>query len=790
MRTTFTTAALTTLAAVGLLASACGSDDVIPNATPDGGGEVIIDGEEFRLTSALSGFNSCDTLLDHLRTEGAERVGPYGFNNGWYGGPWPVDVMFDEVDMAVDDMAVEDAGDSGGDFDAPTASPSSTTAQGVDGEAAALAEGVDFSGTNVQEGGVDEADIVKTDGELIYIVANGELVIVDVASRFVVGSVQVPEGDRSELFLAGDDVLLINQGWFEGDISDGDAEADFAVDSVTSLEGDIAYGYGYGESRTLITRITIDGTTPRVVETLSAEGDYVSARAVDGVARIIVRANPQYSFPFVFPQNESGEERAEESNREALLESELADWLPGYERRDANGTVTDEGLLTPCDQVHAPTEFAGFGVLSVLTVGVDGDLDPSQTSAVLAPGEIVYASPDSVFVATTTWFDQNAIDTAREQIVESISTSIHRFDIASDTSAAYVASGSVEGQVRDSFSFSEHDGHLRVVTTSGNNWDETSESFLRVLRQDDDELVEVGSVGDMGNGEAVQSVRFQGDVGYVVTFRQTDPFYTVDLSDPENPVVRGELKILGFSSYLHPIGDGLVLGVGSDATQDGRVTGSKVSLFDVSNLDDPTEISTWVGPDSWNDVGWDTHAFLWWAPENLAAIPVQTWENGQQWAGVVLLRVVDGTITEVGRIDHRDETAAAGVTECDTLSADDLTSDDQSDFETEIEYMLSEGYGLVLDCADGETPSASGFSCWTDDWIGEDATRAGLEVDGTLVWCEPIGNGIPPISRSIVLPDGELWTISSPWGYLGGQGPARLQVNDLTTFERLDAVNL
>ena len=763
--------ALSTLAAIGILAASCSSDD--PAATDSVSSDPVddvvieIDGKDIVLTSGLSGFADCNALLDHLRAEGAERVGPYGFNDGWYGGWWPGGPMVFE--------------------DEPTAEFDTSASSRDDGEQAAtanLAEGVDFSGTNVQEGGVDEADAVKTDGERIFIVANGELVVVDVATRSVVGTVPVPSGGRAELFISGDDVLLINQGW-------GGQPIFFEDDYPTTGGIELTSNSGFDGSQTKITRLTVAGNSPRIIETLAAEGDYVSARAVDGVARIIVRSNPQYNFPFVFPQSDAGNDVATEANRSALENSSLDDWLPSYRLIDANGDLGDEGQLVPCEQVHAPTTFAGFGVLSVLTVDVDGDLNPGTSTAVLAPGEVVYASPDSVYVATTAWFDLETLNTSSERIQENITTSIHRFDIGSDTSAAYSASGSVDGLVRDSFSFSEHDGYLRVVTTTGNTWDETSESWLRVLQETDGELVEVGSVGNMGNGEAVQSVRFQGDVGYVVTFRQVDPLYTIDLSEPTNPVIRGELKIPGFSSYLHPIGDGLVLGVGSDADeQSGQVTGSKVSLFDVSDLDNPLEIDTWIGPDSWNNVGWDTHAFLWWAPERVAAVPINTWNNSEQWAGIVLLRVEDGTITEVGRIDHADPNSTEGDTDCRAITGDDLPTTDMNEFQTEFEYMVVDGYGLVLDCADGQARTAVGFQCNDEPWVTDEAENLGVDVSGTLVTCWREGNGIPQISRSLVLPNNELWTVSSPWGQIGGTSPARLQVNDLSTLDRLDEIEL
>ncbi len=779
------------VAAIGLTATACSGDDPF-NASPGtddttttrDDGEVIveIDGDEIVLTSSLSGFDSCDALLDHLRTEGAERVGPYGFDGGgWYGGPVPLgpDVVFEAAD---EDFA------RAGDDDAASDTPTSGNAAQAE-----LVEGVDFSGTNVQERGVDEADIIKTDGERILVVSDNELVVVDVERREVVGSVDVVAGQNAELFISGDEILHVTQTWVDGDTfptprpaTGGDAEAEFA-DAELAL--DIAF---YGTTHTVITRISADGGAPRVLESLSVDGDYVSSRAVDGVARIVLRSNPQYRFPFVYPQGPAGEERAEESNRDALLESELADWLPGYAIVDANGSVSDDGLLPRCEQVHAPTEFAGFGVLSVLTVPVDGDLDPAATSSVLAPGDVVYSSTESLYVATSNWIDPVVIEDESDwqRAWENRQTSLHRFDISSNSSAAYTASGSVAGDIRNSFSLSEHDGHLRVVTTTGETWDESSESFVRVLRESSGALMEVGSVGDLGNGEAVQSVRFDGDIGYVVTFRQIDPFYTVDLSDPENPRVVGELKIPGFSSYLHPIGDGLVLGVGSAGDGEGRINGSKVSLFDVSDLSQPREVAVWTAPDGWNDVGWDHRSFLWWDAEGLAVVPVDVWS--QSWSGAVVLKVDGDSITEVGRIDHADEGAQAGRTDCDVLSGDDLPGADPDRPDSELEAMLFEEWGSVLRCDDQDDGGMTGFECYEEPWLAEEAAVAGLDLedDQRVEVCWPIEDNAQGINRTMVLPDDELWSMSTNHGDLSGQSDARLQVNDLRSLERLDTVQL
>ena len=140
---------------------------------------------------------------------------------------------------------------------------------------------------------------------------------------------------------------------------------------------------------------------------------------------------------------------------------------------------------------------------------------------------------------------------------------------------------------------------LRVASTEEPAWwgtgpQEESESFVTTLGERDGALVQLGRVGGLGKGERVYAVRFVGDTGYVVTFRQVDPLYTLDLSPPSRPAVLGELKIRGYSAYLHPLGDDLLLGVGQDATEEGRVLGTQLSLFDVSDLRRPVRITQYA----------------------------------------------------------------------------------------------------------------------------------------------------------------------------------------------------
>ena len=652
--------------APGVSGSASPAEPVGTSADP-GGEDTVIDlgSEDVILTAGLVRFDDCDTLLDYLHTEYSARVGPWGFDQGgWFG---PVFRGGDDDDMAMAESAAADESAA-----APSAAP-------------APVEGVDFSGTNVQEAGVDEADIVKTDGRRIFTLSSGRLLVVDAATRDPVGSVTVAEGWGRELFIDGDGLLLITRS--TSDSADG--------------------------SETVLQRIDVGGSAPRIVETLNVQGNYLSARSVGGTARVVMRYDPQWNFPFVFPQNESATDVAETANRAAVLNSTLDDWLPHYTFGSADSSTGS--LIVPCDDVHAPSVFSGFGVTTVMSVPIGVDFDPSESTAVMAPGDTVYASTGSLYVATTRWIDSDEFgsdddwdDDGWREAWQERRTSVHRFDISA-AAAAYESSGEVLGVIHNQFSLSEHDGYLRIVSTVGDPWGEESESQVRVLSTDGDVLVEVGSVGNIGRGENVQSVRFVGDVGYVVTFRQIDPFYTIDLSDPTSPEILGELKIPGFSSYLHPISDTMVLGVGSDADEDGRVTGAKVSLFDVSDLTAPLEVAVWTAPDGWNDVGWDHRAFLWWAPEELAVIPVTVWN---EWSGAVVLRVADGTITEVGRVDHEIEGEEPGQTDCRKLTAADLPSTSMEDFTTELEYMITDDYGTaVLACEPGEA-GMTGFECY------------------------------------------------------------------------------
>lgn len=342
------------------------------------------------------------------------------------------------------------------------------------------------------------------------------------------------------------------------------------------------------------------------------------------------------------------------------------------------------------------------------------------------------------------------------------------------------------------------------VGTIGSPWADDARSQVRVLRAEASHLVEVAAVDGLGRGEQVQTVRFLGDVGYLVTFRPVDgidPFYTIDLSDPADPIVRGELKIPGFSAKLHPIGDGLLLGVGAETDQHGQSTGTKVSVFDVNDLADTRETSVFTVPSAHSKARYDHRAFLWWAPESLAVIPVTI--TGE-WAGAAVLRVEGAAVVELGRVDHMTEGQETGRTPCRRLSENDLPHTDETleevrardEEELDIRYLISrpDRHFTLVACEPGEN-GVAGFECHSnpnDDAIG---WRLGiLEHNQTLLTCTPEFNQ-SRIVRSLIIGD-ELWTLSCRSGdcahFPGSRREPgmRLHINDLQTLKRLAALEL
>jgi uncharacterized secreted protein with C-terminal beta-propeller domain len=294
----------------------------------------------------------------------------------------------------------------------------------------------------------------------------------------------------------------------------------------------------------------------------------------------------------------------------------------------------------------------------------ESGLAPTDRTGVTTDGDLVYASADRLYVATSRWGTVAPVVSLAAAGVrgevraapEEVSTELHAFDTSSATATTYVGSGSVPGYLMGRWALSYHDGYLRVATTRQPPWesrraDQTSSMVVK-LAERDDRLVETGRVDGLGKTEQIRAVRYFGDIAAVVTFRQTDPLYLLDLSG--TPRVLGELKIPGFSTYLHPVGDGRLLGLGQDADENGQVTGVQVSVFDVSDLSRPVQVDRLhLGP-GWTPALDDSRAFTFDPDRQLATFVFSGYdpaaELGQRTSALGVVVEDDGSLRELGRI--------------------------------------------------------------------------------------------------------------------------------------------
>jgi uncharacterized secreted protein with C-terminal beta-propeller domain len=518
----------------------------------------------------LKAFSSCPALARYARRYGPRVLGPTR-----RGGP-PPPVFAPEV--------------------------------GGDRDAAAPEAGKDFSQTNVQEAGVDEPDIVKTDGRRLFAISAGKLHALAVDGTGpprLLGSLALPEGPAQEFLLHGDRLLVVSGG---GGIYEPVMDAPIAAQGTVLSEVDVS-----------------NPAAMKVTRTLTVDGGYVSSRLTGPTARVVISAAPDFVI------------QRDAEARGQLRRSRASTWLPSAKLKV--GRRETRQRLLGCRAVRRPATFSGLGMLTVLTIDMEKGLPAVDADGLMTDAQTVYASDKSLYLAT-------------QRFNGTASTAIHAFAAAERGKTEYRATGAVPGTLLNQWSMSEHEGHLRVASTSEGEPGGGSESFVSVLAQRGGQLAQVGQVGGLGRGERIYAVRFMGTRGFVVTFRQVDPLYTLDLSQPNRPQVLGELKILGYSAYLHPVGDNLLLGVGQDATPEGRTRGTQLSLFDISNLRAPAKLhGVTLGSGSSSEVEFDHHAFLFWPAAGLAVLPVSA-----QSSGAIGFHL-DGAagIREVGRVTHGPE---------------------------------------------------------------------------------------------------------------------------------------
>ncbi len=548
-------------------------------------------------------------------------------------------------------------------FSATSAVPAAGAMAARD-SAATGAVGSGPTGTNLQEQGVDEPDLAKLrDGRLVVLTGNRLRVVSAEAQPRLLGSLTMP-GDQAyggELLLVGDRAVVLVPGWRQDPKSHPGGGEPRMLMPIRP-----------GVPTTEVVLVDLTGDQPRLLERSTYDGQYVSARLVGGTLRLVTTTRPQ---PVVVYPTEPGpvaEQQARAANERAAAGVALSDVLPQVVRRDANGTVLERGAAVACDQTfHAPHP-AGASTLLVTTIRPGDGLAATDRTAVTTDGDLVYAAEDRLYVATSRWGTvaplfgvDDTVGAVTRSLPEEVRTEIHAFDTTSETQTEYVGSGSVPGYVLGRWALSRYDGVLRVATTRQPPWEAVApdgstgnvaqtSSMVVELAERDGALVETGRVAGLGKGEQIRAVRYFGDIAAVVTFRQTDPLYLLDLSG--DPRVVGELKVPGFSTYLHPLGNGLLMGLGQDASSTGQVSGMQVSVFDVSDLSHPVLRDRLRLGYGWSTPALDdSRAFGYDPGQRLAIFPFTSYNPSvalEERSGAAAVSVAeDGTLRLAGQLD-------------------------------------------------------------------------------------------------------------------------------------------
>jgi beta propeller domain-containing protein len=553
--------------------------------------------------SDLSLTGSCDELLEWYVERGADRVGPYGWDSGYVYG-------------VIEDGALSSAAGSTVDQAEGDAAPLPSTVRSTNSE----------TGTNVQESGVDEPDTVKTDGRTLFRVEGSNLVTYDVTGDEVrrLASADLPGLDDAEILLSGDTVVAVAQ-----------------EQTGTTTE--------------LVTLDVADPGSPRLTHSVEYGAGLVAVRLHDGVVRVVLRAALP-DLDFVTPDDSTTEWEATHTNEELVSESSIEDWLPSV--------TTDDGpaeQLLDCDQVAVPDDGTSLGTVAV--VGFDASApQAASVSALAVDTDLAYASSDQLYLATSPWsagmvdcFDCLPVTPApRSGLLprwfpggsddpedsDDGTSHLYAFDL-DGIDTTFAGSGEVDGVIRDRWAMDAYDGVLRVaVGPTGQTGDFNS---VVTFRQEGNDLVETGRLDELGVGEEIESVRWFDTLAIVVTFRQVDPLYAVDLTDATAPRLMGKLKVPGFSAYLHPLGEHRLLGLGDGPGVGGW--GAQAALFDVTDLTDPTQLDVVAyGPGTQAMATLDPRQLTWLPDGRTVLSVVSDYGHAGQTGYVSVLTLGDGEL--------------------------------------------------------------------------------------------------------------------------------------------------
>jgi len=503
--------------------------------------------------------------------------------------------------------------------------PSATTSDAENSKESYSSD--DYSKTNTQDANVDEADIVKTDGKYIYyLVSNryvysgneNKIIIIGVDERKIVGTIKVNDDNSKyyhadEMYLYGDKLVLMYSTVVD------DYDDDYGSEVRT---GAAIYDISNKEN-------------PEKIRDVRSTGDYVDSRMVGSNLYFISR---KYNGYFNYNMK----------NNDIIL--------PTYK----DSIIDDKEQIVECTDIYYLEDSEDSNYTQITAVNIDKD-NRANTQTFLGLGDTIYASENNMYIVKEMYrSNYSRIFGTYNYKTE---TEIFKFKLI-DSNIEFVAKGVVDGTVNDQFSMDEYNGYFRIATTGYTKEVDTSNNVF-VL---DEDLNTVGMIEGIEKGEKIYSVRFMGNVGYVVTFVQTDPLIVIDLKDPMNPKIKGELKIPGYSSYLHPYDEDHVIGIGMNTktNQYGGVvtTTMKMSMFDVSDLKDPKEVfKKTIGTEySSSEALYNHKAVLCSREREIIALPISSYSyrNSKEFSGAIIYKIdlKNNKFEELTRVSNYDSLSA------------------------------------------------------------------------------------------------------------------------------------
>ena len=607
--------------------------------------------------SQLKHFSSYDELKNFINESYSGR------DYGYYGG---AEMMMDKVTAG--------------------AAPTAAVAESVGG-----AE--EFSTTNIQVEGVDEPDIIKNDGKYIYAVSGNKVVIVNAYPAENMGILSEIDLNKSvsEIFINGNKLIIFAQGY----------EYVPYTESKCLGYGYKEYGSGCGGDynyRSLVYIYDVKNReNPKLEQNISVEGSYFDSRMIGDYVYVVStkyinRENPQ---PPIYEVN----------GVETKIAAEDVYYWPHYdtsyvftsisainiEDGETDGKVfltghtgtiyvsQDNIYLTYQKRMDYKERFKRQAEEVYLPLLPDEEKEEIEEIMKENKNKLNYEVRQEISGIVEKYsedlignekanFDSRLLKALEDFEVkiekENEQTIIHKIKVKKDK-ISYEGQGEAPGYILNQFSMDEYEGNFRIATTTGGSWRATSLNHLYILGED---LEIIGSVEDLAKGERIYSVRFLGKRAYVVTFKQVDPLFVIDVENPKKPEVLGYLKITGFSDYLHFYDENHIIGIGKEATEQGRFLGLKISLFDVSDVENPVEkAKIEIGDRGTSSPAlYDHKAFLFDKQKNLLVIPIQLYEINEEkpsdwsygeyvWQGAYVLNINTEKISVRGKITHVEE---------------------------------------------------------------------------------------------------------------------------------------